>query len=150
MGTNHTHGDTVVLVDGVLFSGDVAMKPQPSFANPTAKISDWLRSLDRLRSDASRNARTRATDRSAASTIIEGYRDYLTRIRDARAALKKAGKTQDEAVQTVTDEMAAQYPDRNRLAGAIRAAYRRGGRAQLARYLRGGRSPRAWRQMVAL
>jgi glyoxylase-like metal-dependent hydrolase (beta-lactamase superfamily II) len=36
MGTNHTHGDTVILVDGVLFSGDVAMRPQPSFANPTA------------------------------------------------------------------------------------------------------------------
>ena len=42
MGTNHTHGDTVILVDGVLFSGDVAMRPQPSFANPTAKISHWL------------------------------------------------------------------------------------------------------------
>ncbi len=27
MGTNHTHGDTVILVDGVLFSGDVAMRP---------------------------------------------------------------------------------------------------------------------------
>src|SRR6185436_5537879 len=25
MGTNHTHGDTAILVDGVLFSGDVAM-----------------------------------------------------------------------------------------------------------------------------
>jgi hypothetical protein len=37
--------------------------------------------------------------------------------------LKKAGKSQDEAVQVVTDEMAAQYPDKNRLAGAIRAAY---------------------------
>jgi hypothetical protein len=37
--------------------------------------------------------------------------------------LKKAGKSQDEAVQIVTDEMAAQYPDKNRLAGAIRAAY---------------------------
>ena len=48
MGTNHTHGDTVVLVDGVLFSGDVAMRPQPSFANPTAKISHWLESLDKL------------------------------------------------------------------------------------------------------
>ena len=35
MGTNHTHGDTVVLVDGVLFSGDVAMKPQPAFTNPS-------------------------------------------------------------------------------------------------------------------
>ena len=37
MGTNHTHGDTVVLVEGVLFSGDVAMKPQPAFTNSTAR-----------------------------------------------------------------------------------------------------------------
>jgi glyoxylase-like metal-dependent hydrolase (beta-lactamase superfamily II) len=55
MGTNHTHGDTVVLVDGVLFSGDVAMRPQPSFANPTAKISHWLASLDRLEALAPRH-----------------------------------------------------------------------------------------------
>ena len=49
MGTNHTHGDTVVLVDGVLFSGDVAMKPQPAFTNPTATITHWLESLDSSR-----------------------------------------------------------------------------------------------------
>ncbi len=55
--------------------------------------------------------------------IIEGYRAYLTRIRARTAELKKAGKTQDEAVQIITDEMAAQYPDKNRLAGAIRAGY---------------------------
>jgi len=55
--------------------------------------------------------------------IIAGYRSYLTRIRDRTAELKKAGKSQDETVQIITDEMAAQYPDKNRLAGAIRAAY---------------------------
>ncbi len=48
MGTNHTHGDTVVFVDGILFSGDVAMKPQPAFTNPTATITHWLESLDTL------------------------------------------------------------------------------------------------------
>jgi hypothetical protein len=37
--------------------------------------------------------------------------------------LRQAGKTQDEAIQIITDEMSAQYPDKNRLAGAIRAAY---------------------------
>ena len=47
----------------------------------------------------------------------EGFEDALS------AELKRAGKTQDEAIQTITDEMSAQYPDRNRLAGAIRAGY---------------------------
>jgi hypothetical protein len=55
--------------------------------------------------------------------IIEGYRSYLTRIRARTNELKKAGKTQDEAIQIITDEMSAQYPDKNRLAGAIRAGY---------------------------
>jgi glyoxylase-like metal-dependent hydrolase (beta-lactamase superfamily II) len=122
MGTNHTHGDTVVYVDGVLFSGDVAMKPQPAFANPTATITHWLESLDLLQ--------TLLPERIVPShgplggvEIIEGYRTYLTRIRDRTAELKQAGKSQDEAIKTVGDEMVAQYPDRNRLGGAIRAAY---------------------------
>jgi glyoxylase-like metal-dependent hydrolase (beta-lactamase superfamily II) len=122
MGTNHTHGDTVVLVDGVLFSGDVAMKPQPSFANPAAKIDHWLASLDRLQALKPRQL-VPSHGPFGGIEIIAGYRDYLSRIRDRTVELKKAGKTQEEAVQLVTDEMSAQYPDRNRLAGAVRAAY---------------------------
>ena len=122
MGTNHTHGDMVVLVDGVLFSGDVAMKPQPSFANPTAKISHWLASLDRLDAFKAQHIVPSHGPFGDAS-IIAGYRSYLTRIRDRSAELAKAGKSQDEAIQIITEEMSAQYPDRNRLAGAIRAGY---------------------------
>ncbi len=122
MGTNHTQGDTVVLVDGVLFSGDVAMKPQPAFANPTATISHWLSSLDRLQAMKPKQI-VPSHGPFGDVAIIEGYRGYLTRIRDRTAELKKAGKTQDEAIQAITDEMSAQYPDKNRLAGAIRAAY---------------------------
>ena len=48
MGLNHTLGDTVVLVEGVLFSGDIAMKAQPAFTNPSATITHWLESLDKL------------------------------------------------------------------------------------------------------
>jgi glyoxylase-like metal-dependent hydrolase (beta-lactamase superfamily II) len=122
MGTNHTHGDTVVLVDGVLFSGDVAMKPQPSFANPTATITHWLESLDRLDALKPRIVVPSHGPIGDAS-IMQGYREYLTHIRRRATELKKAGKTQDEAVQAITDEMAEEYPDKGRLAGAIRAAY---------------------------
>ena len=122
MGTNHTHGDTAVFVDGVLFSGDVAMRPQPSFANPTAKISHWLASLDKLEALEARQL-VPSHGPFGDNSIIAGYRSYLTHIRDRTAELRKAGKSQDEAVQTITDEMSAQYPDKNRLAGAIRAAY---------------------------
>ena len=122
MGTNHTHGDTVVLADGVLFSGDVAMRPQPSFANPTAKISHWLQSLDRLEALGARQI-VPSHGSFGDHTIIGGYRAYLTSIRDRSAELRKAGKSLDETVQIITDEMSRQYPDKNRLAGAIRAAY---------------------------
>jgi glyoxylase-like metal-dependent hydrolase (beta-lactamase superfamily II) len=122
MGTNHTRGDTVVLVDGVLFSGDVAMKPQPSFANPTARISHWLASLDRLQALKARKI-VPSHGPFGGNEIIEGYRAYLTRIRDRAQALKKAGKTEDEAVQSITAEMSAEFPDKARLAGAIRAGY---------------------------
>ncbi|HLA73795.1 MAG TPA: MBL fold metallo-hydrolase [Steroidobacteraceae bacterium] len=122
MGTNHTHGDTVVLVGGVLFSGDVAMKPQPSFSNPTAKIGHWLASLDRLDAFKAQHIVPSHGPFGDASIIAE-YRSYLTRIRARSAELAKAGKSQDEAIQIITEEMSAQYPDRNRLAGAIRAGY---------------------------
>jgi glyoxylase-like metal-dependent hydrolase (beta-lactamase superfamily II) len=123
MGTNHTHGDTVVLVEGVLFSGDVAMKPQPAFSNPTATISHWLASLDRL--DATQAVHVVPSHGPFGDlSIVAGYRAYLTRIRARTAELKKAGKNEDEALQIITDEMIGQYPDKNRLAGAIRAGYR--------------------------
>jgi glyoxylase-like metal-dependent hydrolase (beta-lactamase superfamily II) len=122
MGTNHTHGDTIVLVDGVLFSGDIAMKPQPSFSNPAATITHWLASLDALQALKPKKI-VPSHGPIGGVEIIEGYRSYLTRIRARTAELRKAGKTQDETVQIVTDEMSAQYPDRNRLAGAIRAGY---------------------------
>ena len=35
----------------------------------------------------------------------------------------KAGRTAEAAVENVTTAMAGSYPDRNRLGGAIRAAY---------------------------
>jgi hypothetical protein len=122
MGTNHTHGDTAVLVDGILFSGDVAMKPQPAFANPTATITHWLASLDRLESFHSRTL-VPSHGPTGGPEIIQGYRSYLTRIRDRAGALKHAGRTLDETISAITDEMGGEYPERNRLAGAVRAAY---------------------------
>jgi glyoxylase-like metal-dependent hydrolase (beta-lactamase superfamily II) len=122
MGTNHTHGDTAVFVDGILFSGDVAMKPQPAFANPTASIAHWLASLDRLEAMKARKI-VPSHGPIGGNEIIDGYRAYLTRIRERTVALEQAGKTQDEAIQAITDEMGAEYPYKNRLAGAVRAAW---------------------------
>ena len=61
--------------------------------------------------------------RSGDATLIAGYRGYLTSLRDKTAAQKRQGRSVDEAVQAVTAEMRATYPDAGRLGGAIRAAY---------------------------
>jgi glyoxylase-like metal-dependent hydrolase (beta-lactamase superfamily II) len=122
MGLNHTAGDTAVLVDGVLFSGDVAMRPQPAFTNPKATITHWLASLERFEAMKPKKI-VPCHGPFGGLEIVEGYRTYLMRIRDRTAELRKSGKTQDETIQAITDEMVAQFPDRNRLAGAVRAAY---------------------------
>jgi len=48
--------------------------------------------------------------------LIAGYRTYLTTLQTRVADEKSRGKTLDQKLQ-------ATYPDRNRLTGAIRAAY---------------------------
>ena len=122
MGANHTFGDTVVLVDGVLFTGDIAMKPQPMFTNPKATITHWLASLDTL--EALQPQRIVPSHGPFGGVeLIQGYRAYLTRIRARTAELKKAGKSLDESVQIVSGEMLAQYPDQVRLTSAVRAGY---------------------------
>jgi glyoxylase-like metal-dependent hydrolase (beta-lactamase superfamily II) len=122
VGPNHTLGDTVVFVDGVLFSGDDAMRPQPSVMAQGATLTHWLATLDKLDALKPKHVVPSHGPRGDAG-IIAGYRTYLTEIRDRAATLKKAGKTQDEAVQIITDEMSAQYPDKGRLGGAIRAGF---------------------------
>jgi len=44
-------------------------------------------------------------------------------VRDRTAAEKKAGRTADQATETVAAAMAERFPDKGRLAGAIKAAY---------------------------
>ena len=124
MGANHTRGDTAVFVpqDGVLFTGDIAMKGMPSFASPYSTVSHWLRSLDAL--DALKPKIVVPSHGPIGdASYIANYRVYLTTIRDRAAVLKKDGKTQDEAVKTITAEMQSKYPDAGRLTGAVRAAY---------------------------
>ena len=122
MELNHTLGDTVVLVDGVLFSGDVAMQPQPSVMAEGATISHWMQSLDKL--DAMKPVQVVPSHGPRGNSgIIMGYRIYFMQVRNRVSALKGARRTLEQVTEQVTIEMASQYPDKQRLAGAIRAAY---------------------------
>ncbi len=124
MGANHTRGDTAFLVepDGVLFSGDIAMKPQPAFASPYSTVKHWLASLDALEQLAPKKI-VPSHGPMGDVALIQGYRAYLTRIQSRATELKHQGKSLDETVATITSELQSTYPDRGRLGGAIRAAY---------------------------
>lgn len=124
MGANHTRGDTAIWVesDRVLFSGDVAMRAQPVFASPYSTIRHWLSSLDRL--EALKPAViVPSHGPTGDAAFISGYRNYLIEVRDRTAADKKVGRTADQTTETVTAAMAERFPDKGRLAGAIKAAY---------------------------
>lgn len=124
MGANHTRGDTVFFVepDGILFSGDVVMKPQPSFASPYSSVRHWLTSLDFLEKLQPRRI-VPSHGPIGDTALISEYRTYLKTIQTRAAELKKQGKSLDETVQAVTTELQGKYADRARLSGAVRAAF---------------------------
>ena len=123
LGANHTRGDTAIWVepDRVLFAGDVAMKAQPAFASPYSSVHQWLASLDKL--EALKPVLIVPSHGPTGDTsFISGYRTYLTDIRARAAAEKKAGHSADQAVEAISAAL-PNYPDRARLAAAIKAAY---------------------------
>jgi glyoxylase-like metal-dependent hydrolase (beta-lactamase superfamily II) len=126
VGPNHTAGDTVINVEGegVVFSGDTAMKPAPAFGSPASSIKAWLTTLDTL--DALKpKIVVPSHGPNGDAKYIADYRSYMTTIRDRTAELKKQGKTVEQANETLTAELASKYPNAGgRLAGAVRAAYR--------------------------
>jgi glyoxylase-like metal-dependent hydrolase (beta-lactamase superfamily II) len=125
MGPNHTVGDTIVWVepDRVLFSGDLAMRAQPAFASPHSSLRQWFASLDRLEALKPAIIVPSHGPTSDGTAFITGYRAYLTEVRDHTAAEKRAGRSVDQAVETVTAALGDRAPDKGRLAGAIKAAY---------------------------
>lgn len=124
MGANHTRGDTVFLVepDGVLFSGDVVMRPLPSFASPYSTVKHWLTSLDALEKLAPKRI-VPSHGPMGDAALIGDYRTYFATVQARTAELKKQGKSVDETIAAVTAELQGKYSDRGRLGGAIRAAY---------------------------
>ena len=125
MGPNHTLGDTAVWIeaDRVLFSGDVAMRPQPVFASRHSSRRHWLTSLDRLETLKPAIIVPSHGPTGDGTILISGYRAYLTEVRDRTAAEKKAGRTLEQSIETVTAAFGDRAPDKGRLAGAVRAAY---------------------------
>jgi len=126
MGPNHTPGDTAIWVEGegILFSGDIAMKAAPAFASPASSLKTWLTSLDAFDALHPRIIVPSHGPMGDAG-FIRSYREYLIFVRARTAALKSEGKTVAQAVEAIAAEAKERYPDAGaRLGGAVRAAYR--------------------------
>jgi glyoxylase-like metal-dependent hydrolase (beta-lactamase superfamily II) len=125
LGPNHTRGDTAIFVqqDRVLFAGDVAMAGQPNVQNPPgSSVDHWLATLDVLAALKPAIV-VPAHGPIGDVSYIANYRVYLTTIRDRTRALKQQGRTVDETIQIVTDELKSRYPNTNRISGAVKVAY---------------------------
>ena len=129
LGPGHTRGDTAVYVegDGVLFSGDLAMKQLfPAFATPQSASRTWLTSLDQLDALKPRTvvgAHYPITDAS----IISEYRTLLNALQARVAEVKREGKSSDETGELLRNEFRAKYPDWDqplRIHSAATAIYR--------------------------
>ncbi|MEQ1774023.1 MAG: MBL fold metallo-hydrolase [Burkholderiales bacterium] len=113
LGPAHTRGDTAIFVegDGVLFSGDLAMKQAfPAFATPQSRADSWITSLDALgtlRPSQVVGAHYGMGD----AAVISAYHGYFTALRARVADMKKQGKSSDETAVTLRNEFRAKYPD---------------------------------------
>ncbi len=111
MGANHTRGDTAIWIeaDRVLFSGDIAMRPQPAFASPYSNVRHWLSSLERF--DALKPAIIVPSHGPVGdgTMFVSGYRSYLAEVRDRATTEKKSGRTADQAVEAVTAAMTQRF-----------------------------------------
>jgi hypothetical protein len=105
----------------VLFSGDIAMVALPAFSSPASSVRQWLADLDLF--DSLKPKRIVPSHGAMGdASLVANYRTFLTTITDRVRALKMQGRSLEETVQTLQTELQGRY-DRQRMTGAIRAAY---------------------------
>ena len=129
LGPTHTRGDTVAWVedDRVLFAGDIVMNHRfLSFASPYSSVKTWLSDFDRL--EELKPVRiVPSHGMTGDASLIDDQRSVLTAIQARTTALKRDGKSADEAAQTVQSEFQTKYPDWTgpaQAGNAARAAYK--------------------------
>ena len=123
----HTRGDTMVFVeeDRVLFTGDVVMSQRFLAAQNTASLTTWIAVLDELTALKPAHV-VPSHGKLGDTTLIARDRAFIVAVQSRVGALKKEGKSVEEAVAAVIAEIAPQYPEFGNAtnAGAMaRAAY---------------------------
>ena len=123
----HTRGDTMVFVeeDRVLFTGDVVMSQRFLAAQNTSSLTTWLAVLDELTALEPLHV-VPSHGKLGDTALIARDRAFIQAVQSKVGALKREGKSIDEAVAAVIAEIAPQYPEFGNPtnAGAVaRAAY---------------------------
>jgi glyoxylase-like metal-dependent hydrolase (beta-lactamase superfamily II) len=119
----HTRGDTMIFVDEdrVLFTGDVVMSQRFLAAQNTSSITTWLSTLDELASLAPTTV-VPSHGSIGDATLIARDRAFLQAVQARAGELKRAGKSNDEAVAAVVADIAPKYPEWGNPSGAAAAA----------------------------
>lgn len=118
VGPAHTRGDTAFFVDGdnVLFTGDFVMNESFVAAGGAASMRGWLAGLDRL-SALRPTTVVPAHGQFGAGDLIATNRTFIQEINARTLELKKAGRSIDDVVKTVSAELTAKHPDWPRATG---------------------------------
>jgi glyoxylase-like metal-dependent hydrolase (beta-lactamase superfamily II) len=113
LGPAHTQGDELIFVepDSVLIPGDIVQdKIVPNMPDADASVKGWLAILDQLEP---LHPRYVLPDHGALGdgSLIAKERAFLLDLQTRSLALKRQGKSADEASTMVTAEFKTKYPD---------------------------------------
>jgi len=129
MGPNHTPGDTAILIveDGVLFGGDIAMMRLPNFTSPQSSLRSWIAALDQF---TAMKPRILVPSHGPVGDLafVTRSRAYLALVRDETVKAKQQGQNLDAAITSVPALVQAKFPDATpmQMTAAIRSAYSEG------------------------
>lgn len=127
VGPTHTRGDTGFFVeqDRVLFSGDVVMNESFLAAGSAASMKAWMAAFDAF--DAWQPTRVvPAHGAVGTGALVDANRQVMRAIQSRTEELKAQGRSQEEAIESVSSAMTSQHPEwprANGIANAVRAAW---------------------------
>jgi glyoxylase-like metal-dependent hydrolase (beta-lactamase superfamily II) len=128
LGPAHTKGDEYIFVEGdsVLISGDIVQnKLAPNMPNSDASVKGWIGILDQLEPLKPRFV---VPDHGPLGdgSLIQKEKAFLIDLRTRGLELKRQGMTVEDAIKTVSAELAKKYPDwqsMGNVANATRRVY---------------------------
>jgi glyoxylase-like metal-dependent hydrolase (beta-lactamase superfamily II) len=129
VGPAHTIGDQLIFVeqDSTLIPGDIVQnKLIPNLYGDDASAKGWIAALDKA---AALNPKFIVPDHGALgdASLIAQERAFLVYLRGRVLELKSQGKSVDEALKLMTDEIKAKYPDwGGRPENGVKSIYKEG------------------------